>query len=123
MTRRPDGALEHDVLTVLWDADSPLSPAEINERLAAGHAYTSIATVLTRLHTKGLVTRTVLGRGYVYAATVDESELAVRRIGELLDASSDRTQVLARFLGGLSSRELTTIRTMLDSTRRPDDST
>ncbi len=46
MTRRPDGALENDVLRVLWDADGALLPGEINERLDAGYAYTSIATNL-----------------------------------------------------------------------------
>lgn len=118
MTRRPDGALEHDVLEVLWAADGPLLPAEINERLDAGYAYTSIATILTRLQAKGLVTRTPAGRAFAYQAAIDESELAVRRIGELLDSSSDRTQVLARFIDTLSARELKAVKSMLDGTGR-----
>ena len=36
MARRPDGALEHDVMRVLWEADQALQPAEVNDRL--GHA-------------------------------------------------------------------------------------
>lgn len=116
MARRPDGALEHDVLRVLWDADRPLLPAEINERLDAGYAYTSVATILTRLQAKGLVTRTASGRAFAYAAAVDEPGLAVRRIGELLDATSDRSQVLSRFIGALSPREAKAIRAMLDDT-------
>ena len=79
MTRRRDGALENDVLNVLWAAERPLLPGEINERLDSGLAYTSVATVLTRLQAKGLVTRTPAGRAYAYEAAVDESELAVRR--------------------------------------------
>ncbi len=118
MTRRPDGALEHDVLDVLWAADGPLLPAEINERLDAGYAYTSIATILTRLQAKGLVTRTPAGRAFAYQAAIDESELAVRRIGELLDSSSDRTQVLAKFIDTLSARELKAVKSMLDGTGR-----
>jgi predicted transcriptional regulator len=118
MTRRPDGALEQDVLEVLWAADGPLLPAEINERLDAGYAYTSIATILTRLQAKGLVTRTPAGRAFAYQAAVDESELAVRRIGELLDSSSDRTQVLAKFIDTLSARELKAVKSMLDGTGR-----
>ena len=116
MARRPDGALEHDVLRVLWAAGAPLQPGEINERLDAGHAYTSIATVLSRLHAKGLVTRTPAGRAVAYRAAVDESELAVRRIAELLDTASDRTQVLSRLIGGLSPREASAIRALLDET-------
>lgn len=68
MKRRPYGALERDVLGVLWAASEPMLPAEINERLDAGYAYTSIATILTRLQAKGLVTRTPAGRAYAYRA-------------------------------------------------------
>ncbi len=114
MTRRPDGALEHDVLRILWDADEPLLPGEINQRLAGDYAYTSVATILTRLQTKGLVTRTPAGRAFAYRATVDESELAVRRITELLDSASDRSLVLSRFIGGLPAREAKAIRALLD---------
>lgn len=120
MTRRPDGALERDVLHVLWDADRPLLPGEINDQLDAGYAYTSIATILTRLQAKGLVSRTPAGRAFVYHTTVDEPDLAARRISELLDSASDRSQVLGRFIGGLSAREATAIRSMLDKHERRD---
>lgn len=119
MTRRPDGALEHDVLRILWEADEPLLPGEINQRLNAGYAYTSVATILTRLQAKGLVTRTPAGRAFAYRATVDEPDLAVRRISELLDSASDRAVVLSRFIGGLPAREAKAIRAMLDKTEPP----
>jgi predicted transcriptional regulator len=114
MARRPDGALEHDVLRILWDADEALLPGEINERLAGDYAYTSVATILTRLQAKGLVTRTPAGRAFAYRAVLDESELAVRRISELLDSASDRAVVLSRFIGGLPPREAKAIRALLD---------
>ena len=118
MSRRPDGALEHDVLRVLWNADRPLLPGEINDRLDAGYAYTSVATILTRLQAKGLVTRTAAGRAFAYEAAVDEPDLTARRIGELLDSASDRSQVLSRFIGGLPAREAKAIRAMLDRTEK-----
>jgi len=114
MTRRPDGALEADVLGVLWAAERPLLPGEINERLDAGYAYTSVATILTRLQAKGLVVRTPAGRAFVYEAAVDEPDLAVQRISRLLDSSSDRAQVLSRFIGGLPVKEAAAVRVMLD---------
>jgi predicted transcriptional regulator len=116
MARRPDGALETDVLRILWSADRPLLPAEINDRLDAGYAYTSVATILTRLQTKGLVVRSPAGRAFVYEASVDEPDLAARRISELLDSSSDRVQVLSRFIGGLSAREARAVKALLEST-------
>lgn len=120
MTRRPDGALENDVLRVLWAADGPLLPGEINERLDAGYAYTSVATILSRLQAKGLVVRTPAGRAFAYEPAVDEPDLAVRRISELLDCSSDRAQVLTRFIGGLPPREAKAIRALLDASESPE---
>jgi len=114
MTRRPDGAFESDVLRVLWAAEGPLLPGEINDRLDAGYAYTSVATILTRLQAKGLVVRTPAGRAFAYEAAVDEPDLAVRRISELLDSSSDRAQVLSRFIGGLPAREAKAILAVLE---------
>lgn len=118
MSRRPDGALEADVLRVLWASDRPLLPGEINERLDAGLAYTSVATVLTRLQGKGLAVRTPVGRAFAYEAAVDESALAIQRISELLEATSDRTLVLSRFIGGLPAREAKVMRAMLDEAAR-----
>lgn len=118
MSRRPDGALETEVLHVLWAADNPLLPAEVKARLRSTLAYTSVATVLSRLHAKGLAVRTPAGRGFAYQASVDESDLAVRRIDELLDAASDRATVLSRFIGRLSAREAKAVRSLLDHTDR-----
>ena len=39
MTKRPDGALEHDILAVLWAADSPLQPSETAVRPAASVSF------------------------------------------------------------------------------------
>jgi predicted transcriptional regulator len=120
VARRPDGALEHDVMRVLWDAEGPLLPGEITDRLDGGYAYTSIATILSRLLAKGLVERSPAGRAFAYRPVIDEPDLAVRRIGELLDASSDRSQVLSRLIGNLSDREASAIRAMLDRANRSD---
>ena len=77
-------------------------------------AYTTVATVLTRLHAKGLVEREPVGRAFVYRAIVDESEFAVRRIDDVLSATSDRSSVLAHFVRRLSAREARQIRDLLD---------
>ena len=62
--------------------------------------------------------RTPAGRAFAYEAAVDEPDLAVRRISELLDSSSDRAQVLSRFIGGLPAREAKAIKAMLDVDRQ-----
>lgn len=114
MSKRPDGQLERDVLQVLWSADTALSPAEVNQRLGLGHASTTVATILTRLHAKGLIERAPAGRAFTYRTVVDETDFALRRIDEVLDATSDRQQVLVRFVGRLSHGEAARIRALLD---------
>ena len=114
MTKRPDGQLEYDVLGVLWASETPMAPADVNERLNLGLAYTTVATVLTRLHAKGLVTREASGRAYVYRAMIDETDFALRRIDDALAATSDRVKVLARFVSRMSAREAAQLRTLLD---------
>lgn len=113
MAKRPDGALEHEIMTVLWAAERPLPPGEIKDRLTVDLAYTSVATVLGRLQIKGLVRRIESGRAFAYAASIDESQLAVRRIGEVLSAASDKGQVLAGFVGSLSKKDVKALRAML----------
>lgn len=113
MAKRPDGALEHDIMTVLWAADRPLKPAEVRERLGLDLAYTSVATVLGRLQAKGLVRRTRVERGYAYAPVLDESQAAVRRIHDVLASARDRDQALLSFVGGLSRRDRQALARML----------
>jgi predicted transcriptional regulator len=113
MTRRPDGALERAALAVLWAADRPLLAGEVNERLDDELAYTSVATVLSRLLAKGLVERTPVGRAFAYQPAVEESELAARRIDAVLSESADRTKVLTQFVGRLSKRDAKLLRALL----------
>jgi predicted transcriptional regulator len=113
MARRPDGALEHDILEVLWAEDRSLPPNEVRDRLDCDLAYTTVATVLGRLHDKGLVDRIEGGRAFRYRAAVSEAQLAVRQMSDVLSGVSDRTQVLAGFVGSLSKREAKALRSML----------
>ncbi len=101
MTRRADGELETDVLRTLWQLDRPASPADVIEELQTDLAYTSIATILTRLCDKGLATRSRAGRSFLYAAATSEADLTARRISSMLDAASDRQSALAGFAKSL----------------------
>lgn len=117
MSRRPDGALEHDVMAALWAADEPLAPNDVRERLPFELAYTTVATVLGRLHAKGLVERIDGSRAYRYVASVDEAQLAARRMGDVLAGASDRAAVLAGFVGSLSKRDTSAVKALLERTR------
>ncbi len=116
LMRRPDGALEDDVLRAMWDSGEALLPAEILEKTGLDLAYTSIATVLTRLLEKGLVEREPEGRAFRYRAAFDEGELAAKRIGVILSHTSDRNAALAGFVSTLGKRDAATLRSLLAKT-------
>ena len=115
MTRRPDGALEAEVLGVLWRADRPLTPGEVRSQLDRDLAYTTVMTVLGRLHEKGMLRRTQRGRAFAYTALMSESELTARRMGEALAATRDRMSALAGFVGGLSKRDAELLRKVVNA--------
>lgn len=63
----PGGDLEYAVLATLWDLGSGTA-RDIHARVGARDnlAYTTTAKVLDRLHAKGLVSRALAGKAFVY---------------------------------------------------------
>jgi predicted transcriptional regulator len=111
--RRAAGELEAAVLAVLQDAGSPLSATEVRARLGGGLAYTTVVTILARLHGKGVLRRHKDGRSFRYEPADDQTGLAARRLARMLDAEPDREGVLARFVSGLSSADEELLRRVL----------
>ena len=112
-SRRAAGELEGAVLAVLHAAGTPLSPGTVREHLGGGLAYTTVVTILSRLHAKGVLDRARMGRAYLYAPVADEPGLAARRMATVLAAEPDRAAVLARFVSGLSASDELLLRRML----------
>jgi len=114
--RRPAGALEAEVLAVIQSARGPLSPGEVRQRLAtrlAGElSYSTVVTIMSRLHAKGLLARERAGRAFAYTA-VDDANLAASRMSQALDAGGNRDAVLTRFASGLSGRDARLLRRLL----------
>ena len=115
--RRAAGQLESAALTVLQAAGCPLTPGEVLDRLGGGLAYTTVVTILSRLHAKGVLTRLRSGRAYSYAPVADVPGLAARRMRGVLDAEADREAVLARFVSELSPSDEKLLRRMLRDER------
>ena len=111
--RRAAGELESAVLGVLHAAGEPLSPGTVRERLGGDLAYTTVVTILSRLHAKGVLERARAGRAYLYAPVADEPGLAARRMATVLAAEPDREAVLARFVSSLSESDEQLLRRML----------
>ncbi|HEV3381045.1 MAG TPA: BlaI/MecI/CopY family transcriptional regulator [Trebonia sp.] len=112
-SRRASGELESVVLAVLQDAAGALSPAEVRERIGNDLAYTTVVTILSRLHVKGVLGRRKDGRAFRYAPVADQPGLAARRMARVLDGEADREAVLARFVSALSASDEEMLRRML----------
>ena len=111
--RRAAGELEAEVLAVLHGADCALAPADVSARLGGGLAYSTVVTILSRLHAKGVLTRRRTRRAYAYAPVADESGLAARRMRQVLDGETDREAVLEHFVSDLSERDEQLLRNLL----------
>jgi predicted transcriptional regulator len=111
--RRGAGELEAAVLEVLQRGESALSPGEVRELIGGDLAYTTVVTILSRLHAKGVLDRHKAGRAYLYAPVADSPGLAARRMARVLDEEADREAVLARFVSALSDRDEELLRRML----------
>ena len=103
--RRARGELESEVLTVLWALAVPAGAGTVREQVNGDPAYTTILTILSRLHEKGLVTRERAGRGYLYSPMRDEAGHTAAGMRALLDKGGDRAAVLARFVSELSAED------------------
>ncbi|KUN89449.1 CopY family transcriptional regulator [Streptomyces bungoensis] len=113
--RRPAGELEASVMAALWAAGAPQTPGQVQLSLGGGLARTTVTTILTRLHDKGVVARQRQGRGYAYVPVQDAQGLTARRMHSELDRDSDREAVLARFVAQLSPDDERILRDLLES--------
>ena len=102
------GPLERRVMEQLW-RHGPQTVAEILDRLNSVSqrklAYTTVMTILVRLHEKGYTTRTQTVRTYTYQAAMDEPMLAAtvgrRELSRLIERYGAAS--LARFAEDLGN--------------------
>jgi predicted transcriptional regulator len=101
-TVRPLGELEAAVLSVLWGSSAPLSVRDVLARLQRrpALAYTTVLTVLDRLHDKRLVVREKEGRAFLYRASVSRETWLGEQAARALTGASKRPSdaVLMAFL-------------------------
>ncbi|MEU9079438.1 BlaI/MecI/CopY family transcriptional regulator [Kitasatospora sp. NPDC004745] len=113
--RRGQGELEAQVLAVLQQAPGPASAGWVQERLEGDLAYTTVMTILSRLHAKNAVSRTRSGRSYLWQASSDAAGLAALRMRRMLDGEADRDAVLASFVSALLPHDEDLLRALLDA--------
>lgn len=110
------GSLELSAMRALW-VGSPATVRLVLERVNATRpdalAYTSVMTVLDRLHDKGLVTRERAGRAWEYTPVHEDEtrlvgHLGRRQVDELVDRFG--TVALVHFVAALDELDVATRR-------------
>lgn len=117
------GPLEHRVMGQLW-AHGPQTVADVLEALNRGEArplaYTTVMTILVRLHEKGYLRRQKEGRHFRYATAFEESALEAqvgrRELMRLIDRYG--ADSVARFAADLEESDLTSRLASLAQKRR-----
>jgi predicted transcriptional regulator len=95
--------LQIAVMRVLWDRGEA-SAAEITEALRddRGLAYTTVATVLSRLEKRGIVGHETRQRQYVFRALVSEAEVRHSMVQEMTERlfQGDVAEMMSHLLTG-----------------------
>ena len=106
------GALESQVMDLLWD-HGPSTVRGLIDRLDGEPAYTTIATVLSNLQRKGLVSTNKDGRSTVYGACTTREEHVATLMTHALGGSRDRAASILRFAQSVPDSDLELLRDYL----------
>lgn len=103
------------LMRVLWDEDEA-SVVAVQEALQPERplAVTTVATMLSRLHRKGVVARRTEGRQFIYRAAVEEDDVRRSMVSELMERlfEGDANALVSHLVaeGEIDADELTRIR-------------
>ena len=78
--------LQLAIVRILWEK-GPCTVVDVQETLLPGRslAQTTVATLLTRLEKRGVVSHHLSGRQFIYQAQVSEPDVRRSMVGELTD--------------------------------------
>lgn len=100
----------------MWAADEALTVRQVHTDLNLERplAYTTVMTVMDKLHRKGWLLRAPSGRAYEYLPAISREQYTADLMGEALSASSDRSATLVAFLEQLGPAETAELRHAFD---------
>ncbi len=118
-------ALQLSILDVVWERGEATTQ-DVWEALRRARplALTTIATIMSRLERKEILTHRRVGRQYVYSATVSRSDVRRSKVRELTEHlfDGDPTELLHHLVRGegVAERDLERIRALLDDALADD---
>jgi predicted transcriptional regulator len=115
------GPRERMIMEILWAEDDRYLPVrEVAGRLGEDVAYTTVMTLLSRLHRKGMLRRRQEGKAYTYRPALNRAEYAARSMSATMGRGADVPEVLMRFVGRLTPAERETLRAILRRSSDPE---
>ncbi|MEM7050891.1 MAG: BlaI/MecI/CopY family transcriptional regulator [Acidobacteriota bacterium] len=121
------GDLQLAIMRVLWGRREA-TVSDVHRALAEerGLAPTTIATMLTKMETKGVVDHRTEGRRFVYRPLVSEREIRRAMLGDLTERlfAGDVTAVVSHLLAEneVDPRELSELRRMIEDYENEESS-
>ncbi|GAA4629381.1 BlaI/MecI/CopY family transcriptional regulator [Actinoallomurus vinaceus] len=107
MALRQFGELEAAIMDCLWRYGRPVPVREVVEDLQKDRtiAYTTVLTVMDKLHKKGWLRREKAGRGHLYEPLVSRETYTARLMRSALATSNNQAAAFVHFLSELSTDE------------------
>ncbi|MEV1170102.1 BlaI/MecI/CopY family transcriptional regulator [Nonomuraea sp. NPDC049784] len=109
------GELESTIMEVMWARRRPASVREVLEELQQQRtiAYTTVMTVMDKLHAKGLLKRKPVGRAYIYEPISSKEAYTADLMRAVLAGSGNQAATLVHFLERLTPEEATALQAAL----------
>jgi len=100
----------------IWRLGRPVVVREIYEELKAERtiAYTTVMTVMDKLHHKGWLRREPRGRAYAYEAVASREAYTARLMRDAWATSDNQAAAFVHFLEQLSESEARALRAALE---------
>ncbi|GGS95092.1 hypothetical protein GCM10010156_61730 [Planobispora rosea] len=101
------GGLESAIMDCLWSYRRPASVRDVLGDLRRDReiAYTTVMTVMDKLHTKGLLRREQVGRAYVYETVTSKEAYTAELMRATLVSGGNQAATLVHFLERLTPGE------------------
>ena len=100
----------------LWAAHRPMLVREVLEELHEQRplAYTTVMTVMDKLHRKGWLNREREGRAYLYQPSASRETYAAQLMSQAFTHAGDATTTLIHFIDAMSLDEATALQRALN---------
>jgi len=97
--------LELDIMKAVWRHPS-ITVRDVQEAIRPGRqlAYTTVMTIMDRLHHKGVLTRTLQSRTHYYEPAIDYTEVRDEAVEILIKSFFGSKEKLQEFLDGETNK-------------------